>query len=106
MRKLTPRPDGLPAWDSLTPDKKGLLAHEAEVYAGYAEQTDFEVGATPRCIREQGQADNTVVLCIFGDNGASAEGGLEGHDARDVDGKPKTIEAREDISDLLAASCT
>ena len=101
--ELTPRPDGLPAWDSLTSDKKNLLAHEAEVYAGYTEQTDYEVGRLLDSIREEGQADNTVVLWIFGDNGASAEGGLEGHDARDVNGNAKTIEAREDISDLLGS---
>jgi arylsulfatase A-like enzyme len=101
--ELTPRPDGLPAWDSLSPEQKRLLAHEAEVYAGYAEQTDYEVGRLLDAIREEGQADNTVVLWIFGDNGASAEGGLEGHDARDVNGNPKTIEEREDISTLLGS---
>jgi len=80
-----------------------LLTHEAEVYAGYTEQTDYEVGRLLDAIRDEGQADNTVVLWIFGDNGASAEGGLEGHDARDVNGNPKTIEEREDISDLLGS---
>ena len=101
--EFTPRPDGLPAWDSLTAQQKKLLAHEAEVYAGYAEHTDHEVGRLLDAIREEGQADNTVILWIFGDNGASAEGGLEGRDAADVNGKPKSIEERTDISDLLGS---
>lgn len=101
--ELTPRPDGLPAWDSLTPQQKKLLAHQAEVYAGFAEQTDYEIGRLLDAIREEGQADNTVVLEIFGDNGASAEGGLDGTDARDINGKPLTVEARLDTADLLGS---
>ncbi len=100
---FTPRPDGLPAWDSLTDDQKKLLAHEAEVYAGYLEQADYEVGRVLDAIREEGKADNTIVFTIIGDNGASAEGGLEGHDARDVNGKPRTIEERNDIAELLGS---
>jgi len=99
----TPRPDGLPAWDSLNVEQKKLLAHQAEVYAGYTEQTDYEVGRLLDAIREEGQENNTVVFWIFGDNGASAEGGIEGHDARDVDGKNKTIEARSDVAELLGS---
>jgi arylsulfatase len=101
--ELTPRPDGLPAWDSLTPQQKKLLAHQAEVYAGFAAQTDYEIGRLLDAIREEGQADNTVVLEVFGDNGASAEGGLEGTDARDINGKPLTVEARLDTADLLGS---
>jgi arylsulfatase len=101
--ELTPRPDGLPSWDSLTPQQKKLLAHQAEVYAGFAAQTDYEIGRLLNAIREEGQADNTVVLEIFGDNGASAEGGLDGTDARDVNGKPLTVEARVDTADLLGS---
>jgi arylsulfatase len=101
--ELTPRPDGLPAWDSLTAEQKKLLAHQAEVYAGYTEQADYEIGRLLDAVHDEGQENNTIVLWIFGDNGASAEGGLEGHDARDVDGKNKTIEARSDISELLGS---
>jgi len=64
---------------------------QAEVYAGFTEQTDFEVGRLLSAIREEGKADNTVVLEIFGDNGASAEGGLEGIDARDVKRQAKAV---------------
>ena len=101
--ELTPRPAGLPAWDSLTPDQKKLLAHQMEVYAGFLAQTDYEIGRMLDAIRDEGQADNTVVMEIVGDNGASAEGGLEGTDAHDVNGKPLTIEARLDTADLLGS---
>jgi len=101
--ELTPRPAGLPAWNSLSPDQKKLLAHQAEVYAGFAAQTDYEIGRLLDAIREEGQAYNTVVLEIFGDNGASAEGGLEGTDAHDINGKPLTVEARLDTADLLGS---
>jgi len=91
---LTPRPAELPAWDSLSAEQKKLLAKEAEVYAGFLAQTDYEVGRVLEAIREQGQADNTLVLYIVGDNGASAEGGFDGHDARGADGKSLDIDAR------------
>jgi arylsulfatase len=80
-----------------------LLAHEAEVYAGFLEQTDYEVGRLLEAIKDEGKADNTVVLTIIGDNGASAEGGLEGTDARDISGNKKTIEDRENVYDLLGS---
>lgn len=101
--ELTPRPEGLPAWDSLSSDQKVLLEHQMEVYAGFAAQTDYEIGRLLDAIREEGQADNTVVMEIFGDNGASAEGGLEGTDAHDVNGKEPSIEARLDTADLLGS---
>ncbi len=101
--ELTPRPAGLPAWDSLTPDQKKLLAHQMEVYAGYAAQTDYEIGRLLDAIKAEGQADNTVVFEIFGDNGASAEGGLDGTDAHDLDGRPLTIAARLNVADLLGS---
>lgn len=101
--EFTARPDSLPSWDSLTPQQKKLLAHEAEVYAGFLEQTDYEVGRLLDAIKEEGKADNTIVLTIIGDNGASAEGGLEGTDARDTNGNKKTIEDRENVYDLLGS---
>jgi len=91
---LTPRPEELPAWDSLSADQKKLLAHQAEVYAAFLAHTDHEVGRVLDAIREEGQADNTLVLYIVGDNGASAEGALEGIGARAADGKPAPLETR------------
>jgi len=101
--EFTARPDSLPSWDSLTPTQRHLLAHEAEVYAGFLEQTDYEVGRLLASIKEEGKADNTIVLTIIGDNGASAEGGLEGTDARDINGNKKSIEDRENVYDLLGS---
>jgi arylsulfatase A-like enzyme len=72
--ELTPRPAGLPAWDSLSTDEKKLLAHQAEVYAGFTEQTDYEIGRLLQEIDGAGKSSNTLVIEIFGDNGASAEG--------------------------------
>ncbi len=92
--ELTPRPAELPAWDSLTPEERKLLAHQAEVYAGFLAQTDYEVGRLLDAIRQEGQADNTLVLYIVGDNGASGEGGLQGIDGRRTDGKPLSVSER------------
>jgi arylsulfatase len=79
--ELTPRPQELPAWDSLTPQQKKLLAHQMEVYAGFLAQTDYEVGRLLKAIKDEGKSDNTLVLYIVGDNGASGEGGLEGSES-------------------------
>jgi arylsulfatase A-like enzyme len=78
--ELTPRPAEFPAWDSLTPEVKKLLARQMEVYAGFLEQTDHEVGRLLGEIHKIGKADNTLVLYLVGDNGASGEGGMEGSD--------------------------
>jgi arylsulfatase A-like enzyme len=96
---LTPRPDGLPAWNTLTPDEQKLLAHQAEVYAAFTEQTDYEIGRLLQAIADSGKSSNTMVIEIFGDNGASAEGGPDGYDARDAQGKPLTIQQRLAKSD-------
>ena len=95
---LTKRPDSIPAWNSLTPDQKKLYARMMEIYAGYGEQTDYNVGRVVDAIQELGQLDNTVVIYIVGDNGASAEGGLGGmsNEMSFFNGIP------EDPKDLLA----
>ena len=92
--ELTPRPAGLPAWDSLPADERKLLAHQAEVYAAFTEQTDYEIGRLLDEIRTSGKADNTLVIEIFGDNGASAEGGPDGYDEKDAQGNAPSIQQR------------
>jgi len=72
--KLTPRDPAFPAWDSLPPDLKKLYARQMEVYAGYQENADNAVGRVVKAIEDMGLADNTLILYIFGDNGASMEG--------------------------------
>lgn len=76
--KLTPRPDSLPAWDSLSDDERKVYARMMEVYAGFTAHTDHEVGRVVDAIDELGELDNTLVIYMAGDNGSSAEGGLNG----------------------------
>ena len=74
----TPRPDIFPAWDSLSENEKKLYARQMEVYAGYQENADHNVGLLLDAVAEMGEADNTLVIYIFGDNGASLEGTITG----------------------------
>jgi hypothetical protein len=76
--ELTPRPEGLPAWNSLSPDQKRLYARQMEVYSAFVEQTDYEVGRLITEIRSRPGGDNTLIFYIVGDNGSSSEGGLDG----------------------------
>ena len=76
--KLTERSKGLPAWDSLNADQKRLYARMMEVFAGFAAQCDHELGRVVDACKQLPGADNTIFIYIAGDNGASAEGGLEG----------------------------
>jgi arylsulfatase A-like enzyme len=99
--ELTPRPKEMPAWDSLNANQKKLLIREMEVYAAFLAQTDYEVGRLLQNIKAAGHVEDTIVLYIAGDNGASAEGGPEGIDAYTIDGKPQTVEARLQHADDL-----
>ncbi len=76
--KLTPRPDSLPAWDPLPADQRQVYARMMEVFAAFTAHTDHEVGRLLDTIDEMGELDNTIVIYMAGDNGSSAEGGLEG----------------------------
>lgn len=76
--KLAPKPTDIKDWDKLSADEKKLFTRQMEVYAGYAEQTDYEVGRLLSSIEKLGIMDNTVVIFIAGDNGASAEGQMNG----------------------------
>jgi arylsulfatase len=76
--KLTERSPGLPAWDSLNADQKRLYARMMEVFAAYGAHCDYHMGRIVDAVNELPDADNTMIIYIAGDNGASAEGGLEG----------------------------
>jgi arylsulfatase len=76
--QLTKRPEQLAAWDSLSVDQKRLYARMMEVYAGALSHADNEIGRLLEAVAESGQLDNTLVIFIMGDNGASAEGTLQG----------------------------
>jgi len=76
--QLTTRPEQIPAWDSLSPDQKRLYAHMMEVYAGALSHADNEIGRVVDAVRASGQIDKTLIIYEMGDNGASAEGTLQG----------------------------
>ncbi len=72
--ELTARPEEIPAWDDIPDDLKPVLARQMEVYAGFMEHTDHHTGRLIDGLAELGILDDTLVYCIIGDNGASAEG--------------------------------
>ena len=76
--KLAPKPGAIKDWDKLNADEKKLFARQMEVYAGFGEYADAEIGRLVGAVEEMGQMDNTLVFYIVGDNGASAEGGMNG----------------------------
>jgi arylsulfatase A-like enzyme len=76
--KLTERSAGLPAWDSLNADQKRLYARMMEVFAAYGAECDYEMGRIIDAVQQLPDADNTIFIYIAGDNGSSAEGGIEG----------------------------
>ncbi|RJF90499.1 arylsulfatase [Sphingomonas cavernae] len=75
---LTERSKGLPAWDGLNADQKRLYARMMEVFAAYGAQVDAAMGRVIDAVKELPDADNTIIIYVAGDNGSSAEGGLEG----------------------------
>ena len=68
--ELTKRPDLFPGWDSLNDAQKKLYLREVEVFAGYSENADWNVGRLLDAIQELGDLDNTLIFYILGDNGA------------------------------------
>jgi arylsulfatase A-like enzyme len=76
--ELTKRPPEIPSWDSQTPEQKKLEARQMETFAGFGAHTDEQVGRLVEALGEMGVLENTLLIYIVGDNGASAEGGPEG----------------------------
>jgi arylsulfatase A-like enzyme len=76
--ELTKRHEEIPAWDTVDPKMKPVLCRQMEVYAGFMEQTDHHVGRVLDALTNLNILDETVVYLIIGDNGASAEGSLQG----------------------------
>ena len=75
---LTERSKGIPAWDSLDAREKEVYARMMEVYAGALSHADHQFGRLVKTIEEMGELENTLVIYIQGDNGASAEGSAQG----------------------------
>jgi arylsulfatase len=76
--ELTPWPKELPEWDSLGWEEKKLFIKQADVFGAYLAYTDHEIGRVIQAVEDMGQLDNTLIIYIAGDNGASAEGMLNG----------------------------
>jgi arylsulfatase A-like enzyme len=98
--KLTPRDELMPAWDSLSENSKRLFAHQMEVYAGYSENADHHVGRLLSAIEDMGELDDTLVIWIWGDNGASLEGTPTGtfNEGTMVNGLPLTDEQQMQLA--------
>ncbi|MCA8879874.1 MAG: sulfatase-like hydrolase/transferase [Rhodobacteraceae bacterium] len=92
--KLTPRPDWVPAWDTLSEVQKEVYDDLMENFAGYFAFTDHEVGRLLDAVKELPDAENTMVIYIVGDNGASSEGGPDGtlNEIMNLNGIPSNLE--------------
>lgn len=91
--ELSPRPEWVPAWDSLTADERRLYERYMECFAAYLTHTDAQIGRLLHALGETGDAENTVVM-VLSDNGASSEGGPTGsiNDARPWNGAERPLE--------------
>jgi arylsulfatase A-like enzyme len=76
--KLTPRPDSMPAWESCSADEKKLYARMQEVFAGFLEHADAQVGRLVDALETMGLRDDTLIIYVVGDSGPSAEGSMTG----------------------------
>ena len=76
--KLAPKPEAIKDWNTLSADEKKLFTRQMEVFAGFGEYTDHEIGRLVDAVGDMGQLDNTLIFYVVGDNGASAEGGMSG----------------------------
>jgi arylsulfatase len=88
-----PRPEGIPAWEDIPDEEKPFQARLMEVYAGFLEHTDAQVGKLIDELEARGIRDNTLVLYIVSDNGASAEG---------LDGSVAELNAQNGIPSTVA----
>ena len=76
--QLTPWPDSLPKWDSLSAVQKKIVIREADVFAAYTAYNDHEIGRLIQAVADMGKLDNTLIFYINGDNGTSSEGTMMG----------------------------
>jgi len=100
--KRPPRPDGMPAWSSLSDKEKAFQARLMEVYAGFLEHTDAQIGKVINEFEALGIRDNTITIFIHSDNGASAEGlGGSIAELNAQNGIPTTFEDHSSVLDTL-----
>ena len=101
--QLTDRPEDVGPWDELSDTQKKVYARLMEVYAGFAEHTDAQIMRVVEALEDMGEFDNTLFIYIAGDNGASAEGGLDGsfNELMALNGIPQNLdEVLERLDDM------
>ena len=100
--ELTPRNEAFPAWDEVPDKLKTFYARQMEVYAGYSENADYNVGRVIDAIEALGELDNTLIMWIWGDNGASMEGTITGsfNELTMQNGIPLTDDNQFQLSEL------
>ena len=76
--QLAPKPDVMQDWDKLSANEKKIFTRHQEIFAAYAEITDYEIGRVIQAIEDLGVMDNTLIVYITGDNGSSCNGGQLG----------------------------
>ncbi|WP_108659502.1 arylsulfatase [Acuticoccus kandeliae] len=105
---LTDRPEWARHWDSLNEQQRHVYAKLMENFAGYLAFTDHEVGRLIEAIRALPDADNTMVIYIVGDNGASSEGGFDGtiNEVKSLSGFPTDLDEVEERLDALGGPDT
>jgi arylsulfatase len=105
---LAPKPADIKDWDQLTPDEKRLFERQMEVFAGFAEHADYEVGRLIAALEERGELDNTLIFYIVGDNGSSAEGGMIGmfNENTYFNGVQETLDMQLSMIDELGSEHT
>jgi arylsulfatase A-like enzyme len=105
---LAPKPADIKDWEKLTPDEKRLFERQMEIFAGFAEHTDYEVGRLVDALEARGELENTLFFYIVGDNGSSAEGGMIGmyNENTYFNGVQETLDMQLDRIDQLGTEHT
>ncbi len=110
--ELTPRDAAFPAWDDVPENLRAFYARQMEVYSGFSENADYNVGRVIDAIEELDELDNTLILWIWGDNGASMEGTHHGIVQRAYDAKWDSVDrgdaarARRTLRRVGAVGCS
>ena len=102
---LAPKPADIMDWDKLTADEKKLFEKQMEVFAGFAEHTDSQVGRLVEALEERGELENTIFFYVVGDNGSSAEGGMIGmfNENTYFNGVQETLDMQMEVIDKLGS---
>ncbi len=106
--RLAPKAKDIKDWTALTPEERRIFARQMEIYAAFGEQADFEIGRLVAAIEELGEIDNTLIMFIVGDNGASPEGGMVGvvNEMAFFNGIPEALEEQVKYRDQLGGPAT